>query len=96
MAQTKDLTEGNPLSLIIKFALPLLGGILFQQAYNIADAAIVGRYLGAKALAAVGASSSAQFLTFGSQVAADNRRVRDVVGLLEQNSAQQRQREFYD
>lgn len=65
LAQTKDLTEGNPLSLIIKFALPLLGGILFQQAYNIADAAIVGRYLGAKALAAVGASSSAQFLTFG-------------------------------
>ena len=65
MAQTKDLTVGNPLFLIIKFALPLLGGILFQQAYNIADAAIVGRYLGAKALAAVGASSSAQVLTFG-------------------------------
>lgn len=65
MAQTKDLTVGNPLSLIIKFALPLLGGILFQQAYNIADAAIVGRFLGANALAAVGASSSAQFLTFG-------------------------------
>ena len=65
MGTTKDLTAGNPLSLIIKFALPLLGGILFQQAYNIADAAIVGRYLGASALAAVGASSSAQFLTFG-------------------------------
>lgn len=65
MAQTKDLTVGNPLSLIIKFALPLLGGILFQQAYNIADAAIVGRCLGAASLAAVGASSSAQFLTFG-------------------------------
>lgn len=65
MAQTKDLTVGNPLSLILKFALPLLGGILFQQAYNIADAAIVGRYLGASALAAVGASSSVQFLTLG-------------------------------
>lgn len=65
VAKTKDLTVGNPLSLIIKFALPLLGGILFQQAYNIADAAIVGRCLGASALAAVGASSSAQFFTLG-------------------------------
>lgn len=59
------MTSGEPLSLIVKFALPLLGGNIFQQAYNIADAAIVGRYLGAEALAAVGASASVQFLVLG-------------------------------
>lgn len=60
-----NMTEGRPLPLILKFALPLLGGNLFQQLYNIIDAAIVGRALGAEALAGVGASSSVQFLTLG-------------------------------
>ena len=59
------MTEGNPLVLILKFTLPLLMGNLFQQAYNVADAVIVGRILGAKALAGVGASSSVQFLILG-------------------------------
>ena len=45
--------------------LPLLFGNLFQQAYNMADAAIVGQTLGANALAAVGVSSSVQFLVLG-------------------------------
>lgn len=62
---TKNMTEGNPLKLIIQFALPLLAGNLFQQMYNIVDAAIVGRYLGEDALASVGASSSVQFLVLG-------------------------------
>ena len=61
----KNMTEGNPLQLIASFALPLLVGNLFQQTYNIADAAIVGRFLGGNALAAVGASSSVQFLVLG-------------------------------
>ncbi len=59
------MTEGRPLVLILQFALPLLLGNLFQQTYNIADAAIVGQILGPKALAAVGASSSVQFLILG-------------------------------
>ena len=62
---TTRMTEGNPLKLILTFALPLLGGNLFQQLYNIADAAIVGQFLGSKALASVGASSSIQFLVLG-------------------------------
>ena len=62
---TVNMTEGNPLVLILKFTLPLLMGNLFQQAYNVADAVIVGRILGAKALAGVGASSSVQFLILG-------------------------------
>ena len=62
---TKSMTEGNPLKLIFSFALPLLLGNLLQQTYNIIDSAIVGRVLGANALAAVGASSSVQFLVLG-------------------------------
>ena len=62
---TKDMTEGNPLLLILKFTLPLLAGNLLQQGYNVADAAIVGRFLGTNALAGVGASSSVQFLILG-------------------------------
>lgn len=62
---TKDMTQGNPLSLILKFALPLLAGNLLQQGYNLADAAIVGRFLGTNALASVGSSSSVQFLVLG-------------------------------
>ncbi|MCM1577213.1 MAG: MATE family efflux transporter [Ruminococcus sp.] len=62
---TKSMTSGNPLKLIFEFALPLLLGNLLQQTYNIIDAAIVGRALGSDALAAVGASSSVQFLVMG-------------------------------
>ena len=61
----KSMTEGRPLPLIAGFALPLLLGNLFQQTYNLADAAIVGRLLGPGALAGVGASSSVQFLVLG-------------------------------
>lgn len=62
---TKDLTEGRPFTLLIKFAIPLVVGNLFQQLYNLIDAMIVGRYLGINALAAVGASASVNFLILG-------------------------------
>ena len=61
----KKMTEGRPLPLIMGFAVPLLIGNVLQQTYNIIDAAIVGRALGANALASVGASSSVQFLVLG-------------------------------
>ena len=61
----KNMTEGTPLRLIVQFAVPLLIGNLLQQTYNIIDAAIVGRTLGANALAAVGSTSSVQFLVLG-------------------------------
>lgn len=51
-----SMVKGNPLKLMLHFALPLLIGNLLQQTYNIIDAAIVGQILGAKALASVGAS----------------------------------------
>ena len=61
---TMDMTEGKPLGLLAVFALPLLIGNLFQQAYNLADSMIVGQLLGANALAAVGATGSISFLFF--------------------------------
>ena len=62
---TRSMTKGSPWKLILAFSLPLLLGNLFQQFYNMADAAIVGRTLGANALAAVGSTSSIQFLVLG-------------------------------
>lgn len=53
-----DMTEGNPLKLIIAFAVPMLIGNIFQQIYNFVDAAVVGRFVGADALAAVGSTGS--------------------------------------
>ena len=64
----KKMTEGRPLPLIMGFAVPLLIGNVLQQTYNIIDAAIVGRALGANALASVGASSSVQFLVLGFSI----------------------------
>ena len=61
---TMNMTEGSPLVLLSVFALPLLCGNIFQQAYNLADSMIVGRLLGADALAAVGATGSISFLFF--------------------------------
>ena len=62
---TRDLTEGRPLKLIASFAFPLLFGVLFQQLYSFIDTAIVGRFLGAERLAAVGATGSVNFLVIG-------------------------------
>ena len=50
----QNMTEGEPLKLILPFMIPLLIGNVFQQLYNIADVVIVGRTIGVEALAAVG------------------------------------------
>ena len=52
------MTTGRPLSVIFSFALPLLVGNLFNQLYNVVDTAIVGRAIGADALAAVGSTGN--------------------------------------
>lgn len=56
MSRATDMTEGSPTKHIIKFAFPLLLTNLGQQLYMIVDAAIVGRGVGVKALASVGAT----------------------------------------
>lgn len=58
------MTTGSPAKHILKFALPLLVGNLFQQFYNMVDSLVVGNYVGANALAAVGACGSMNFLFF--------------------------------
>lgn len=50
----KDLTKGPPLKIITLLSLPMIGGNLCQQLYNIVDSIVVGRFIGADALAAVG------------------------------------------
>ncbi|MDE6761824.1 MAG: MATE family efflux transporter [Lachnospiraceae bacterium] len=55
---TNDMTTGIPIKVIIQFAIPLLIGTLFQQAYNIIDTMIAGYNLGDDAIAAIGATSA--------------------------------------
>ena len=66
---TKDMTSGSPTLLIIKFAIPMLIGNMFQQFYNMVDSIVVGKFVGKEALAAVGATGALNFfifsLTFG-------------------------------
>lgn len=52
----RNLTKGPITVNLLLFALPLMFGNLLQQLYNVADTWVVGRYLGANALAAVGSS----------------------------------------
>lgn len=61
----KDMTVGSPIRLILGFAIPLFFGMLFQQFYSLMDMIIVGKFLGAKALAAVGSTGSINFMIVG-------------------------------
>lgn len=61
----KNLTTGSPMKLIFSFAVSTLFGLFFQQMYNMVDTMIVGKLLGAEALAAVGATGSVSFLVIG-------------------------------
>ena len=46
---TKDMTSGNPLRLIIGFAIPMFLGMLFQQFYSMVDTVVVGKIFGSRA-----------------------------------------------
>ncbi|MBQ1662387.1 MAG: hypothetical protein II054_07780 [Treponema sp.] len=61
---TINMTEGNPVRLILIFSLPMLIGNIFQQLYNFVDSVIVGQFVGADALAAIGATASITFFFF--------------------------------
>ena len=60
----KDMTKGNPMQLLIQFSLPLLVGNIFQQLYNMVDSIIVGNFVGANALGAIGTTNSLNFFFF--------------------------------
>ncbi|MBH1940679.1 MATE family efflux transporter [Mobilitalea sibirica] len=62
---TRDMTNGSPTKLILKFSVPMLIGNIFQQLYNMVDSIVVGKFVGSDALAAVGSTMSILFLIFG-------------------------------
>lgn len=62
---TKSMTEGNPLKLILAFAVPMFLGMLFQQFYSMVDTIIVGKFLGVEPLAGVGSTGSLNFMVIG-------------------------------
>ncbi|WP_029488197.1 MATE family efflux transporter [Candidatus Epulonipiscium viviparus] len=57
-----DMTKGNPLRLLLVFSIPLIIGNIFQQIYAIVDTIIVGKFVGALALAGVGTTGAIFFL----------------------------------
>ncbi len=62
MKKGKDLTKGNETSVIIKFAIPMMIGNIFQQIYLLVDSAVVGKLVGKDALAATGSAFPVLFL----------------------------------
>ena len=64
-ARQNDMTSGSPMKIILWFTLPIFIGNVFQQFYNMADAVIVGKFVGNNALAAVGSTGTIMFLING-------------------------------
>ena len=54
--EKRDLTKGSVTSTMLLFAVPMILGNVLQQCYNLADAWIVGKFVGSGALAAVGSA----------------------------------------
>lgn len=67
---TNNLTMGKPAKALFLFTLPMLIGNIFQQVYNFADTAIVGKYVGEDALAAIGGTFVLSFLVLGIAIGA--------------------------
>ena len=65
MSKTINMTQGNPLKLLICFALPLMFGNVFQQLYTVVDTAIVGQGVGMDALAALGSVDWLNWMMLG-------------------------------
>ena len=63
-----DMTVGKPMKMLLNFTIPVFLGNVFQQLYSMADAVIVGKFVGTKGLAAVGATGTITFLIIGFPV----------------------------
>ena len=64
----RDMTVGNPAKVIFNFTVPIFLGNVFQQFYSMADTIIVGKFVGTKALAAVGSTGTIMFLIITSLI----------------------------
>ena len=60
--QTMDMTQGKPLGLLVRFAVPLFFSNICQSLYAVADSAVVGQFLGVNAFAAVGAAGTVSWM----------------------------------
>lgn len=60
-----DMTVGKPMKILLNFMIPVFIGNVFQQFYNMVDAIIVGKFVGTKALAAVGSTGTIMFMILG-------------------------------
>ena len=60
-----DMTVGKPMKIILNFMIPVFIGNVFQQLYSMVDTIIVGKFVGTKALAAVGSTGTITFLIIG-------------------------------
>lgn len=69
---TLDMTTGSPLKLLILFAIPMLVGGVFQLFYNMVDTMVLGRFVSAEALAAVGATEATHSIFYHSNLALTN------------------------
>lgn len=56
--RVKDMTSGDPVRLILVFAIPLFIGNIFQQIYTMVDTMVVGHFIGDRAISAIGSTSS--------------------------------------
>lgn len=61
----RDMTAGNPMKIVWSFTIPIMIGNIFQQFYSMVDTVIVGKFVGTKALAAVGSTGTICFLILG-------------------------------
>ena len=68
MSNVKDMTEGRPLGLMIRFSVPLLISNVLQMMFVVADTAIIGRMLGVNAFASIGATTSPHWLVFSAVI----------------------------
>ena len=59
------MTVGTPWKIILNFTIPIVIGNIFQQFYSMVDTVIVGKFVGTKALAAVGSTGTIGFLILG-------------------------------
>ena len=68
-----DMTQGKPVKVLLGFTIPVFIGNVFQQFYNMVDAVVVGKFVGTKALAAVGSTGTIIFLIIGFPSGTDSR-----------------------
>ena len=69
----RDMTVGTPWKIILNFTIPIVIGNIFQQFYSMVDTVIVGKFVGTKALSAVGSTGTVPEICRGCERRSDLR-----------------------